>query len=240
MSDTPLVSVVVPVWNGARFLTDAVASIRAQHYAPLEIVIADDGSTDGTAEIATRPELNLVHLALPHRGLAATRLAGIERARGELIAFLDVDDLWHASKLAVQIELLKKNPETMIVNGYTQLMRLADAATMRFENWGEPVLAPSFGSALFRREGLDALRMGEAVTAHSLDADWLLLARERGIPFLIHHDVVQFYRRHGTNMSNQLYLRGASQLKMLQESLARRKALGKEGQELPPLRWVEK
>lgn len=240
MNASPFVSVVVPVWNGARFLSDAVASLRAQNYTPLEIIIADDGSTDATAEIATRPELNLVHLPLPHRGQAATRLAGIERARGELIAFLDADDLWHASKLAVQIELLHKHPETMIVNGYTQLVRLVDPTKMQFENWGPPVLASSFGSALFRREGLDALRIDEAITDPTLDADWLLLARERSIPFLIHSEVVQYYRRHEDNMTNAQDQRGASQLKMLHESLARRKALGKEGQELPPLNWADK
>ncbi len=144
MTAAPLVSVIIPVWNGARFLPEALASIQVQNYTPLEILVIDDGSTDETAQIATRSEYNIRYLAFPHRGLVPTRLAGITAARGEFIAFLDVDDLWSATKLQTQLALLRENPNLMIVNGYTQLMRLvhANAETMRFETGANPFWHP--------------------------------------------------------------------------------------------------
>ncbi len=237
MKDAPLVSVMIPVWNGARFLDQAVASIRAQQYAPLEILVIDDGSTDETAHVAAQLGNEIRSLAFPHRGLALARQAGIEAARGELIAFLDVDDLWHENKLQLQLALLRDNPGYMIVNGHTQLMRLATKypEPMRFENWGEPVLAPSFGSALFRAHVFSQLGLFDARLNPYVDVDWFLRARERGIPILIHPEIVQFYRRHEKNMSNDHALGKRAALQALKASLKRRSALGMEGVSLPPL-----
>ncbi len=237
MTAAPLVSVIIPVWNGARFLPEALASIQVQNYTPLEILVIDDGSTDETAQIATRSEYNIRYLAFPHRGLVPTRLAGITAARGEFIAFLDVDDLWSATKLQTQLALLRENPNLMIVNGYTQLMRLvhANAETMRFENWGEPVLAPSFGSALFRLPILEQLDLLNGAQNPRHDLDWFMPARERAVPMLIHSDVVQYYRRHSNNMSNENSRDKRVVLQMLKDSLVRRSKLGLEGVSLPPL-----
>jgi len=87
----PLVSVAIPCFNQARFLNDAIASVRRQRYAPVEVVVIDDGSTDETGQIAAAAGVQLY----PQRnaGLSAARNAGLERARGEFIVFLDADDV---------------------------------------------------------------------------------------------------------------------------------------------------
>ncbi len=234
MSFPPRVSVVMPVWNGARFLSDALGSIRAQNYEPLEIILVDDGSTDESAAIGEQHGVRV--LRLPHRGLTPTRLSGIEAARGEVLAFLDCDDVWAENKLNVQLKLLAKNSDTMIVNGYTQLLRMTNDETLRFEKWGEPVLAPSFGSALFRREALERLGLINAKNSADLDLDWFMPARELGISMLIHDDIVQYYRRHDKNMTNDQRLGKQSLLMMLYHSLERRKELGLQGKPLPTLR----
>lgn len=236
MSDTPLVSVIVPVWNGARFLAQALASIRAQNYAPLELWVLDDGSTDATPEIATRLEFDALYVPLPHRGLVPTRREGIARARGEFLAFLDSDDVWSASKLQIQLGLLQTHPDIQIVNGYTQLVRLTreNGEGTSYEDWGEPVIAPSFGSALFRRTSFNALGpLDEA--DWRIDIDWLSRARERAVPVLMHSDVVQYYRRHESNMTNDRARGKQELLLMLKDSLARRQAIGQQGKSLPPV-----
>ena len=107
MSPAPLVSVITPVWNAAATLAATVASVRAQSLPDWEMLIVDDGSTDGSPALAAalaagEPRLRLLGWA-ENRGAAAARNAGIRAARGRYLAFLDADDLWRPEKLAVQI-----------------------------------------------------------------------------------------------------------------------------------------
>ena len=107
----PLVSVIIPTYNRADLVRQAVASVEAQTFRDFEIVAVDDGGTDGTYEVlASRRELRV--LRHPHRrGVSAARNTGIAAARGEWLAFLDSDDLWLPEKLARQILLLEGPPE---------------------------------------------------------------------------------------------------------------------------------
>jgi glycosyltransferase involved in cell wall biosynthesis len=114
-SSKPLISVIVPVHNGEDFLEDAVASIHRQDYCPLEIVIIDDGSTDGTAGLAATLGNDIHWIYQQHRGPSAARNAGIVMSHGEFIAFLDADDLWPPGKLQAQVELLLASPAADIV-----------------------------------------------------------------------------------------------------------------------------
>ena len=102
-SSRPLVSVVIPTYNRARLVQEAVASVLAQSYRPLELIVVDDGSTDATgAALAGRPEVRV--LSQPHTGMPGqVRNAGVRLARGEYLAFLDSDDLWQPPKLERQV-----------------------------------------------------------------------------------------------------------------------------------------
>lgn len=111
--NNPLVSVIIPVWNGGALLPETLRSLEAQTCRDFEALIVNDGSTDGTAEIARQfcdadPRFQLLNRA--HTGLSATRNAGMAAARGEFIAFLDADDLWLPEKLARQMELFRADP----------------------------------------------------------------------------------------------------------------------------------
>ena len=102
----PLVSVVIPTYNRAQLLQEAAASVLAQSYRPLELIVVDDGSTDATeaaaAALARRPEVRVLRQA--HTGMPGqARNAGARLARGEYLAFLDSDDLWLPQKLALQV-----------------------------------------------------------------------------------------------------------------------------------------
>src|SRR5689334_2710112 len=112
MTDHPLVSLVVPVYNGERFIGRTLASALAQTYDPLEIIVIDDGSTDSTPnliEAASTRDKRIRSFRTQNSGVAAARDFGIKQARGKLIAFLDSDDLWHPEKIARQVEVMNKS-----------------------------------------------------------------------------------------------------------------------------------
>src|SRR5438045_3638350 len=105
------VSVIMPVYNGERFLMEAIRDIQAQECAPLEILVIDDGSTDDTAAILAQLGDPVRTVRQPNRGPSAARNRGIELARGEVIAFHDVDDLWAPGTLAALLDHLDAHPE---------------------------------------------------------------------------------------------------------------------------------
>ena len=107
----PLISCIVPVFNAERFIADALDSILAQSYRPIEVVVIDDGSTDKTPEVVTAYGDRLRYFRQAHSGAPQARNFGLGLAQGEFIAFLDADDLWHPEKLARQMARFEARPE---------------------------------------------------------------------------------------------------------------------------------
>jgi glycosyltransferase involved in cell wall biosynthesis len=113
-----LVSVVIPVYNGAPFVARAVASVRAQNYPAIEILVVDDGSTDGTQDVLKALEKSdgIRWFQCSHGGPARSRNHGIGAARGRFIALLDCDDEWLPGKLAAQLACMRERPEVGLVH----------------------------------------------------------------------------------------------------------------------------
>ena len=112
----PLISVIIPVYNCEKYVAEAIESILAQTYPALEVIVVDDGSTDGTGEIVKSfPQVK--YLFQDNAGTAAARNRGIRAAKGEYIAFLDADDLWLPEKLAQQISAYNVDPDLELVTG---------------------------------------------------------------------------------------------------------------------------
>jgi glycosyltransferase involved in cell wall biosynthesis len=104
-----LVSAIIPVFNGAPYLAQAIHSVLAQSYAPVELIVVDDGSTDASGALAEGfPEVRVVRRS--HKGLAAALNDGVCHAGGDMLAFLDADDRWLPHKLSAQVALLEKEP----------------------------------------------------------------------------------------------------------------------------------
>lgn len=106
----PLISVVIPVYNGADFVAAAISSALAQSYRPTEVIVVDDGSIDATAQIVGAYR-DVHYICQANRGPSAARNTGIDAAHGEYIAFLDADDVWMPDKLAKQMALLESCPD---------------------------------------------------------------------------------------------------------------------------------
>lgn len=127
----PLVSVVIPAFNAGRFITDAIGSVAAQTYRPLEILVADDGSIDNTRSEVERfrvrlPEVRWIEAAGHASRPSVPRNRGLAAASGELIAFLDADDRWRPHKLADQVSAMLRHPHLVLV--YSMLRTFGPAA----------------------------------------------------------------------------------------------------------------
>jgi glycosyltransferase involved in cell wall biosynthesis len=110
----PLISAIIPTFNRAAFLAEAIDSILAQTEKDFELIVVDDGSTDATQELAAAYENRIRYFYQPHAGVSAARNLGIRHAAGKFIAFLDSDDLWLPQKLARQIEWINAHPDIML------------------------------------------------------------------------------------------------------------------------------
>lgn len=111
----PLVSVIIPTYNRRPMVCEAIDSVLAQRYRPFELIVADDGSDDETAEeIGRRYGRSVRVVSDPHRGVAASRNLGVYNSTGPYLAFLDSDDLWQPNKLQAQVAFMQADPSAAI------------------------------------------------------------------------------------------------------------------------------
>jgi len=110
------ISVVIPSYNYARFVREAIDSALAQTYPPLEVIVVDDGSTDATPEVLASYGDRIRVIRQRNEGVARARNAGIATARGDYVAFLDADDVWHPRKLELQIARFDGDPSLGLVH----------------------------------------------------------------------------------------------------------------------------
>jgi glycosyltransferase involved in cell wall biosynthesis len=124
----PLVSVVIPVFNGERYLAECLESALEQTWQPIEIIVVDDGSTDSSPEIASKDSrIRLIRQS--NRDVSAARNVGIKAARGEFIALLDYDDLWLPDKIERQMDCFSRHPDADVV--FTDLTKFDDSGGSR-------------------------------------------------------------------------------------------------------------
>ena len=111
----PLVSVVIPTYNRGSLIGETLETVFAQTYPRLEVIIVDDGSTDGTEAAVAPFQDRLIYIRQQNQGLAASRNTGLARATGELVAWQDSDDLWNPEKIAVQLGVLRRRPDIVCI-----------------------------------------------------------------------------------------------------------------------------
>jgi glycosyltransferase involved in cell wall biosynthesis len=233
-SEAPLVSVIIPAFNCAEFLPEAVASVRRQGRDDIEIIVVDDGSTDGTASVARSLGKDIRVIGRENGGPAAARNTGIAGASGDVIAFLDADDLWPDGSLATRLARLASDPPVDVVLGQTQVkVRRKNGAT-GFEPFGEPWHCPLVGCGAYLRRALDAVGLFDETLDQSEDLDWFLRMREFKVPTARIEDVTVFYRLHDTNLTRGAGPKARNLLLAVKRSLDRRRAGSGTARSLPP------
>ena len=200
-----LVSSIIPVYNGEAYLREAVESILAQSYRPLEIIIVDDGSTDATALVARSfgDPVRWVHQE--NAGPAAARNRGIGEARGRFIAFLDADDLWLPERLVRQVAELEADPDLACSVCLIQNFWMPDVAAEAERRRDDPRAGPVPGylstGMVVRREAFDAVGGFDPSLGHGDSADWVLRARSAGLRDRLLSQVLVRRRIHAGNRS---------------------------------------
>jgi glycosyltransferase involved in cell wall biosynthesis/peptidoglycan/xylan/chitin deacetylase (PgdA/CDA1 family) len=223
-SDMPLISIIVPCYNQAHFLTEAIESILSQAYPHYEIVVIDDGSTDNTAEVAGRyPGVRCVRQ--DNRGLAAARNTGIRKSNGDYLVFLDADDRLLPNALEVGLACLRAHPECAFVAGRcirigsdghpmptTEDAGLDGDAYSRLLS-GCPILVPA---VMYRRATFQVFS-GFDTSMSAAEDRHLYYRIARQLPIHFHDVVVAEVRQHHANMTSNTALMLRSTLAALQK-----------------------
>jgi glycosyltransferase involved in cell wall biosynthesis len=224
----PLVSVIIPVFNGEKYLREAIESVLAQTYRSFEIILVNDGSTDNSGAIAKSFASQLRYFYQDNSGLAAALNSGIELSGGCFLSFLDADDLWKEDKLMRQMMVFEDNPHVDIVFGQVKHFYSSELDENQRRRMRIParVIRGFFkGSMLIKRDSF--FRVGVFDTRWKVGdfVDWYLKAVEKGMKSIVLNDVVTLRRIHADNMGVRERKSQTDFVRILKASLDRRRKI---------------
>jgi glycosyltransferase involved in cell wall biosynthesis len=222
-----LISVLIPVFNGADYLGEAVKSALGQTLAPHEVIVVDDGSTDDTASVAASFGSAIRYDRQPHTGVSAALNRAIRLAEGGIFAFLDADDVWMPDKLQKQAAVLHSQPEIDMVFGHSRHFLSPDVdadAARRLHVPDTP--QPAFIKSAFLVRRSSFLKVGFFDTDVQLGdfIDWFARAAELGLRAHMLPDVVFRRRVHGRNMTILEHSSQGDFVRVLKAALDRRRS----------------
>jgi len=230
--DKPLVSAIIAVKNGERFLASAIESILQQSYRPLELIVVDQQSADGTADIARSYEA-VRYVWQAGQGVARAWNLGIDTAVGEFLAFLAHDDKWTPDKLSAQMTHMLAHPEVdytiarasfvlepgcPIPSGFRKALLTGDHVCRTME------------TLVARKVLFDRIGKLDPSFHVSEDIEWFARTNDHGVPYAVIHKMLLIVRIHGSNMSLNAPAAGRSLLlKALRQSVERKRTQGRGG-----------
>ena len=221
--DNPLVSVIVVVSDGERYIRSALHSILEQNYHPLEIIVIDGQSVDHTASIVQSYK-SISYIYQAGRGLANARNTGIEAARGDLIAFLDADDIWTGDKLSIQVDHLIQNPYIQYLNAWVKLfVEPGYSPWSRYtKKFLEQVhIARTPGTLIARRSVFEIAGLFNTDFRIACDAEWFTRANAFEIPMFIIPHVLLYKRIHHKNLSSNMSMHKTELMTVIRQSVIR-------------------
>jgi glycosyltransferase involved in cell wall biosynthesis len=235
----PKVSVIIPAYNSAAWLSEAIDSALNQTVAPLDVIVVDDGSTDDTPRIREPYRERIRVIVQENKGPSAARNRGIEAAAGDLIAFLDADDLWLAEELEKQLACLREHPRAGLVHSAVIRWACGNGGTSGPDDHGRGVAGNCY-ERLFHRCGImmssAVVRRGCLVRVGGFDEGirrpttedydlWFRVARYHEIAYVEEPPVL--YRLHDSNASNQTLAMAEDILFVVRKALAADPSLGR-------------
>lgn len=221
------VSVIIPLYNGERYVSEAIESVLGQTLAAFEIIVVNDGSSDGSFAILDSYQERIVRVDQNNAGTAAARNAGVKVAKGELLAFLDQDDYWTLDKLERQVTLLRDNPGLHAAWGNVQQFispELPDEFKNRYRCQKDPVPGYLPCSLLIRRAAFDEVGLFDTKWRIGEWADWY--ARFIQSDFASEHvaGVVAYRRIHEGNKGITMADDRKEYIGLIRENLRRKRA----------------
>ena len=225
MSD-PLVSVVIPLYNGVRHIGEAIESVLSQDYPKLELLVVDDGSQDGGAEVVKRyPQVRLIQQE--NQGPAVARNVGVREATGDILAFLDADDLWLPGKVRQQVDALLAAPAPCFVICETRLEFMSGnpipaGYSQRMVETDHPSHLPS--ALMVKREVFEQVGDFDPQLRSGQDTDWFFRAIEAGIARELVPKTLFKKRIHDTNITGTVAQTRQSMMRNLKASLDRKRS----------------
>lgn len=194
-----LISVIIPVYNGEKYIAAALESIFNQTYQSFEVIVVDDGSSDQTQHVVEQFKA-VRHCRQANEGVSSALNKGIALAQGNFFAFLDADDVWSAHKLELQMQVFSAHEEMDIVFTHLQQMLSPELSQQVIGNFQTVQAGYHRGTMLIKREAFfsvgrfdQQLKMGEFI-------DWYLKARALHLKVHMLPDILMQRRIHGTNM----------------------------------------
>lgn len=237
-SERPLISAIVPAYNAEAFLTEAIQSIQQQAYEPLEIIVVDDGSTDRTAEIASSFSHSIRYVYQENSGPAQARNTGLNLAQGEIISFLDVDDLWPNNKIKIQLDYFAKNSSLEVVVGRVQVLCLDIDSEGIFKKFAQPAFGVHLGAGLYKKSVFEKVGYFDPMLRQCQDLDLCMRLRENDIAIGMIEPVTLYYRLHKNNLTKQKEQQTSMFLKAFKQSLNRRRQIEDTASSLPSLLYI--
>ena len=199
----PFFSAIIPVCNGEKYLAAAIETVLHLSYEPMELIIVDDGSTDGTEKIIANYSSRIRYVCQPNRGPASARNRGLQYARGNIIGFLDADDLWTPAIVTQALASLTSNPDVDIVQGRIQEItpRPYDVAGIAYDYLSAPYPFINLGSAVYRKDVFAKIGGFDETMRFCEDYDWFLRAFDARIYKVRIDEVTLLYRTHSGGMT---------------------------------------
>jgi glycosyltransferase involved in cell wall biosynthesis len=226
-ADRPLISVVIAVYNCVSYLAEAIESVLAQSYRPLELIVVDDGSDDGSGAIAKGFGSDLTYVFHPHVGMAAARNRAVELVNGSFLAFLDSDDRFTEDRLSRQMAQFEAGDGVDIVYGRVAEFvspEIAPEAIRHLRQPFEPVLGRLPGTALIKLDAFLAVGMFDETLQAGIGLDWAARAQERELKSRELDSVVLERRLHLQNNRTRQPESGVFYLRAIKAALDRRRA----------------
>jgi glycosyltransferase involved in cell wall biosynthesis len=222
-----LVSVMIGVYNCEDYLAEAIESVFAQTYSPIELIVVDDGSTDGTAQVAQAYVPRARYAYQERGGMGAGRNHAVSLASGKYLAFLDADDRFRPTKIAKQVEAFARDPQLDVVFGrMTEFITpdLDPDAAARLRRPVDDAPWPTPNLMLVTREAFERVGLFSTTLRVGIGVDWYARAIELALKQEMIDDVVLERRLHTQNNGIREQASRSQYLHVLKASIDRRRA----------------